>query len=206
MTSLRESPIRRQGPSRPPWLIAVLIVVAVLVVVGIGFGIVSLLRGSGDSSSAESEAVPTPCVTTMVTAADTLPKPAKVKVNVYNATATSGLASKTAAEVEKRGFRTGDVANDPVGKPITGTAQIRYGPKGEQGARLMVLYVPGAELVALDRKGKAVDLAVGDAFTGLAPQADVDAALTTPTPVASGPGCTPTTPASASTASESSSP
>jgi hypothetical protein len=190
MTSLRESPIRRQKPGRPTWLVALLVVVAVLVVVGIGYGIVSLVRGSSESSSVDS-ATPTssPCVTTVVTAADVLPKPAKVKVNVFNATATSGLASKTASELENRGFTVGKVANDPVGKPIPGVAEIRFGAKGAQGAQLLLLYVPGAELVQLDRKGRQVDLATGTGFTGLAPQPEVAAQLASPSPVASGPGC-----------------
>ena len=105
-----------------------------------------------------------------------LPTPAKVKVNVYNATATSGLASKTANELEDRGFRVGKVANDPVGKPIPGVAEIRFGAKGAQDAQLLLLYVPGAELVELDRKGRNVDLATGTGFTGLAPQPEVAAA------------------------------
>ncbi len=190
MTSMRESPIRRQKPTRPRWLLIVLIVVGVLVVVGVGYGLLSLVRGSGDpEASEEPVSLPSPCVTTMVTPAEVLPKPAKVTVNVYNATETSGLARKTANAIEKRGFKIGDVANDPVGKPITGVGQLRYGPKGAEEAQLVLLYVPGAELVELDRKGRKVDLAVGDAFTGLAPQPEVDAALTQPSPVASGPGC-----------------
>jgi hypothetical protein len=198
MTSMRESPIRRQKPERPVWLLALLIAVGVLVVVGVVFGIVSLVRGSSGGASAD-EAAPTPlpCVTTMVAPADVLPKPAKVKVNVYNATATSGLANKTASEVENRGFTVVDVDNDPVGRPITGVAQIRYGPKGERSARLLVLYVPGAELVALDRKGRSVDLAVGDAFTGLAAEPEVKAQLASPSPLASGPGCATTGPSPA---------
>ena len=190
MTSLRESPIRRQRPGRPTWLVALLVVVGVLVVIGVGYGILSLVRGSSDPSSAEAaDPTPSPCVTTIVTAAEVLPKPAKVKVNVYNATATSGLASKTANELEDRGFRVGKVANDPVGKPIPGVAEIRFGAKGAEGAQLLLLYVPGAELVELDRKGRNVDLATGTGFTGLAPQPEVAAALASPSPVASGPGC-----------------
>ena len=199
MTSLRESPIRREKPGRPTWLVALLVVVGLLVVIGIGYGVVSLVRGGSDSSASDAvDPTPTPCVTTSLTPADVLPTPAKVKVNVYNATATSGLASKTANELEDRGFRVGKVANDPVGKPIGGVAQIRFGPKGEPGAQLLLLYVPGAELVELDRKGRNVDLATGDAFTGLAPQPEVAAALASPSPVASGPGCPMTTPAASS--------
>jgi hypothetical protein len=199
MTSMRESPIRRQKPTRPMWLMVVLIVVGVLVVVGVVYGIVSLIRGGSDGGSSEaSSPSPSPCVTTLVAASEVLPKPAKVTVNVYNATTTSGLASKTATAIEKRGFTVVDVANDPVGKPITGVAQIRYGPKGAEEAQLLLLYVPGAEMVALDRKGRKVDLAVGDGFTAFAPEAEVTAALAKPSPVASGPGCATTPSASPS--------
>jgi hypothetical protein len=199
MTSLRESPIRREKPGRPTWLVALLVVVGLLVVIGIGYGVVSLVRGSSDSSTAEDATpMPSPCVTTIVTAAEVLPKPAKVKVNVYNATSTSGLASKTANELEDRGFQVGRVANDPVGTPVPGVAQIRFGPKAEPAAQLLLLYVPGAELVELDRRGRNVDLATGDGFTGLASQTDVDAQLASPSPVTTGPGCASSAPVASS--------
>lgn len=187
--ALRENPVRRRPPARPPWLIALLIAVGVLVVVGVGFAVVSLVRGPGEPASEEASATPTPCVTETVAAGTLLPEPAKVKVNVYNATATSGLASKTASALEKRGFVVGQVDNDPVGKPITGVAQIRYGPKAEAQAQVLLLYVPGAQLVPLERKGKKVDLSTGDAFTGLATEQQVNDALALPTPVATGLGC-----------------
>lgn len=191
MSSLRENPVRRPARARPTWLVAVLIAVAVLVVLGLGFGLLSLLRGSGESDAATAPAstAPAACETVMVTPAEVLPKPAKVKVNVYNATDTSGLASKTARAVAKMGFKVGKVANDPVGKPIAGVGQIRYGPKAEQAASLLLVYVPGATLIELDRKGRNVDLAVGNAFTGLAPEPEVVAVLASPSPSASGPGC-----------------
>ena len=72
---------------------------------------------------------------------------------------------------------------------VRGVAEIRFGAKGAQGAQLLLLYVPGAELVQLDRKGRQVDLATGTGFTGLAPQPEVAAQLASPSPVASGPGC-----------------
>ena len=202
MTSLRESPIRRQRPARPRWLVIVLIAVGVLVVVGVGFAVVTLIRAATSGTAAEeATATPTPCVTTLVTPAEVLPKPDRVKVNVYNATDTSGLASKTATAVEERGFRIGKVDNDPVGRTITGVGEIRFGPKGASGAELVLIYVPGATLVELDRKGRAVDLAVGDGFTSLAPEEAVTAALASPSPVASGPGCAPEASAAPSTSS-----
>jgi hypothetical protein len=44
-------------------------------------------------------------------------------------------------------------------------------------------------MVELDRKGRKVDLSTGDAFTGLAPEQQVNDGLAVPTPVASGLGC-----------------
>ena len=189
MSSMRESPIRRQPTTRPPWLIVLLGVVGLLVVGAVIFAVVSLVRNATSTGADEPDPTPTPCVTSTVTPAEVLPKPAKVKVNVYNATTTAGLASKTATALEDRGFRVGKVANDPVGRAITGVAEIRFGPKGAEEAQLLLLYVPGSQLVELDRTGRQVDLAMGDAFAGLAPQAEVTAALASPSPVATGPGC-----------------
>ena len=199
MTSMRESPIRRQQSKRPRWLVIVLIAVAALVVLGVGFAIFSLLRGDSSSpSAADSSPSASPCVTALVTPAETLPKPDRVKVNVYNATATSGLASKTATAVAARGFHVRKVDNDPVGRTITGVGEIRFGPKGASGADLLLIYVPGATLVPLDRKGRAVDLAVGDGFTSLAPTESITAAMASPSPIASGSGCEPSPDATAS--------
>lgn len=188
--ALRESPVRRHQRHRPTWLVILLIVVGVLVVIGIGYGVVSLLRGDGtEAPAADAAPTPTPCATELVPAGDVLPKPGKVTVNVYNATTTSGLASKTATALEDRGFRVGRVANDPTDAAVAGVAEIRYGPKAEQAAQLVLAYVPGAELVAVDRKGPRVDLAVGAAFTELAAEQQVNEALALPTPVATGLGC-----------------
>jgi LytR cell envelope-related transcriptional attenuator len=192
VTSLRESPIRRQQPRRPRWLVVVLIAVAALVIVGVGLGVMSLIRSDAtDPSAAASSPAASPCVTSLVTPSEALPKPDRVKINVYNATTTPGLASKTATAVAARGFHVRNVDNDPVGRTITGVGEIRFGPKGASGADLMLIYVPGATLVQLDRKGRTVDLAVGDGFTSLAPEEAVAAAMASPSPVASGPGCKP---------------
>jgi hypothetical protein len=145
-----------------------------------------------DSSEPRADAPsskPSPCVTTMVTPAESLPLPSKVRVNVYNATATAGLAGKTAKELGARDFKVVKVANDPRDKKIAGVAQIRYGTKGEAAAQVLLFQVPDAELVNDGRKGRSVDLAMGDAFTELAPVDEVAAAMAVPTPSASGIGC-----------------
>jgi hypothetical protein len=192
--SLRESPVRAHRRTRPPWLIVVLIAVGVLVVAGLGYGLVSLLRSDGAAASDAASATPTPCPTELVPLGDLVPAPGKVTVNVYNATSTSGLASKTATALEDQGFRVGKVANDPSGRAIEGVAEIRYGPKAEEAAQLVLAYVPGAELVALERKGPRVDLAVGAEFPGLADEAAVTATLASPT-AAPGPAACAASPA-----------
>lgn len=187
--SMREFPVRRQPPSRPTWVLPAIIVGAVVAAVVIVIVVVRFIGGSRDDVAAE-EAAPEPsCSTLMAAPADELPVPAKVRVNVYNATEVSGLASKTARELKQRGFDVKEVANDPVGIPIESVARIRFGPSSAQRAELLAYYVPGAELVEIDRGGPKIDLALGAAFVGIAAQPDVDAALNTPEAVVTGPGC-----------------
>ncbi len=189
MTSFRENPIRRQPSRRPTWLLPVAIVGGVLVAVVIVILAVRFLGGSGDEEPAADVAPEPSCSTLMVAPADELPPPKKVRVNVYNATETSGLASKTARDLKKRGFVIKDVANDPAGLPIEGVARIRYGPKAAKRAELLSYYLPGAELVEIERSGTVVDLALGNAFTFVPPQPDIDATLNASEAVLSGPGC-----------------
>ncbi len=189
MTSFRENPIRRQPSRRPTWLLPVAIVGGVLVAVVLVIVVVRFLGGSGEEEPAAEVAPEPSCSTLMVAPADELPEPKKVRVNVYNATETSGLASKTARDLKKRGFVIKDVANDPAGLPIEGVARIRYGPKAAKRAELLSYYVPGAELVEMERPGTVVDLALGDSFTFVPPQPDIDATLNASEAVLSGPGC-----------------
>ena len=161
---------------------------------GATYGVVHLIRGGGSGTPGASATTPTPCVTTTVKPGVVLPKPGTVTVNVYNATNRAGLAKRTSAVLATRGFPIGHVANDPLGKSVKGVAEVRYGPSGEQGAKLLLYYVPGAVLVADQRTDASVDLVLGTKFVAVAPQKTVDAALVKPTPVATGAGCaSPTT-------------
>lgn len=187
--SMREFPVRRRPPSRPTWVLPAIIVGAVVVAVVIVIVVVRLLGGSDEAAGGSATAPEPSCSTVMAAPADELPVPAKVRVNVYNATEVSGLASQTARELKRRGFAIKEVANDPVGIPIEGVARIRYGPSSAQRAELLAYYVPGAELVEIERGGPKIDLALGPAFVGIAPQTEVDAALNTPEAVLTGPGC-----------------
>ena len=101
------------------------------------------------------------------------PIPSEVKVNVYNTTYKTGLAKTVADAVRARGFKVKDVSNDPLRSMQMGTAVIRYGEEGDLAAALLQGHVPGAQLVKDDRLGAGLDLVIGNAFTGLTPEADV---------------------------------
>lgn len=202
----------RRPPRRNPWLGIVLIGVAMVLLFAAGFGLSVVIRnaGGGGASPTTSPAPttsgapsptasptntgtntsePTPCVTVTVVPADTLPSPTDVTTNVYNSTDRTGLAAATGEELKSRGFVIGTVANDPLGKTITGVAEIRHGPKGAQAAALMAYYLPGARLVDDERTDATIDTVLGAGFLDVAPQAEVDAAIDTPTPSPSPSGC-----------------
>jgi hypothetical protein len=105
---------------------------------------------------------------------------ADVHVNVYNSTSRDGLASTVASALGKRSFVVESVANDPLHADVTGTALVRYGPKGTAAARLLGAQVPEATLHRDKRKDARVDLVLGDAFRRLAPVAATATATSTP--------------------------
>jgi hypothetical protein len=92
----------------------------------------------------------------------------QVTLNVYNATQRSGLASKTASALRKRGFKIASVANDPLERKITGSSEVRYGPSGARAARLVADQVKGARMVRDSRSDTTLDLVIGDRFNKLA--------------------------------------
>ncbi|MFI5529147.1 LytR C-terminal domain-containing protein [Kitasatospora sp. NPDC051853] len=119
-----------------------------------------------------------------------VPQPNAVTVNVYNATAKSGLAARTAEEFKKRGFTIGKVGNAPanVEKLPTTTVQVISGPGGLGGATLLASQVGGATKSADTRVDGSVDVVVGDAFTALLDPNQAAAALaeaTKPSPTPS---------------------
>lgn len=108
----------------------------------------------------------------------TLPPPAAttVTVNVFNTTPRTGLATNVAAKMRARGFKTAKVGNDPLGSfnPDL-VAIVRYGAKGEPGARRVALSIKGAKLVLDGRKDNSVDLVLSNKFTALVPVAQATA-------------------------------
>lgn len=104
-----------------------------------------------------------------------------VVVNVYNAGEIGGMAEDTAAELRKRGFSVGRVANDPKQSKVK-KVQIRGRAADAPEVKLMAAQVAGEpEPKADSRTDASVDLVVGDKFKGL--QAKAPSAMTVDTDV-----------------------
>ncbi|WP_079661290.1 LytR C-terminal domain-containing protein [Streptomyces sp. 3214.6] len=111
-----------------------------------------------------------------------VPKPAQITVNVFNATTRSGLAKTTADELKKRGFKIGDVGNasKQYDKKVAGTGLL-LGPASSLNTSLPVL---ATQLSTAERRtdaartGPALDLIIGNGFKALTSQADATKALT----------------------------
>lgn len=117
------------------------------------------------------------------------PPPAKeIKVNVYNTTFRSGLSGEVADQLRGRGFQIGENNNDPRKQFLPNdVALIRHGEQGEPAARRVQLQFKGSRLVQDGRAGTGIDIALGNKYSALVPQAQA-----TPAPVPTStppPGC-----------------
>ena len=90
--------------------------------------------------------------------------PRAVTVNVYNSTDRVGLAGSVAKALRTQGFKVVDVANDPLGRPISGVGEIRSGSDGAAGATLVAARLAGAKVVLDSRTDATVDLVLGKTF------------------------------------------
>ncbi|MBM7438031.1 hypothetical protein JOC24_001414 [Streptomyces sp. HB132] len=145
--------------------------------------------GDGQANAADRPKVcPTPSATT---AAKALPKPAAIKVNIYNATPRSGLAKAAADELKKRGFVIGKVDNAPASydKKVPGTGMLLGGPTAMNGSfPVLGTQLPGAAQKTDARRTADVDLIIGTkfkAFSTPAAAASALTALTKPSPAPS---------------------
>ncbi|MFM8894207.1 MAG: LytR C-terminal domain-containing protein [Actinomycetales bacterium] len=192
----RPRPRRSSGPSAGA---IIAIVTGMVVLFALGFGIALITQGAklptpsvaaaSPSQASGSPAVPLPCSTTLVIPAEVLPRPAKVKVNVVNATKRKGLAAETALALKLAGFKILEVSNVPDGRRINGFAEVRHGPRGLKQANLVHFYVPDAVMVEDTRNDKTVDVVLGKEFSVIASQAEAAASMASPAPSTSGPGC-----------------
>jgi hypothetical protein len=172
--------------------VALVASVAALGLVGWGtLQLIDVFTGGGEKASAAGSKAD--CASKASPSAHTtgaaLPKPGEITVNVYNATARSGLAKGAADELKKRGFKIGDVGNasKEFDKKVKGTG-ILLGPASSLNSSLPVLATQlGAAERRTDaaRKGTDIDLIIGSGFKDLTNKATADkalAALTNPEP------------------------
>ena len=108
--------------------------------------------------------------------------PTTVRLRVFNATDTAGLAQTVAADLQARGFVVEEIANDPAGVEVTGVGELRFGKPGRGAADYVRLFLPGATDREDTRATSVVDVVSGPDFTGLAAEDQVAAALS---PIAS---------------------
>ncbi|MET8948121.1 LytR C-terminal domain-containing protein [Streptomyces sp. NPDC004542] len=175
----------RMRPPRRRGRLAFLGVACVTALGVAGWGTVQLIDvfTGGEKDTASGAEATCPATTKVSPAARTraLPAPGKITVNVYNATARTGLAKQTADELKKRGFHIGDVGNatKQYDKKIKG-AGLLLGPASALNTSLPVVatQLAGAERrTDTTRKGEAVDLILGDGFKNLSARADADKAV-----------------------------
>jgi hypothetical protein len=155
-------------PMRRP-LPAVIALAALLLLTAIvWWRVLNRDSGSSASSPCSSEAPP----------AATLPAPNLVTVQVLNATDRNGIAEKARSTLVNDGFNSPHPAdNDEPKVKIAGVAEIRYGSKGTDGAKLLHYYFPKAELVATKSKSATVVVSLGQRYQGIASSSAVTADL-----------------------------
>lgn len=163
-------PVRRRVSSRRPIPPLIFLVILAVVALGVWFRV---LQTDQAKSRADVDACPTP---PRVTAQD----PAEIRIRVYNATTTSGLAAQVSAEVAGRGFQVTETANDRTGREVLGVGELRHGARGADKAAFVALFVPGITLVRDTRSDDLLDLVLGPDYSGLAAPEAVTMALATP--------------------------
>ncbi|MEU9089024.1 LytR C-terminal domain-containing protein [Streptomyces sp. NPDC048428] len=171
----------------------VLTAIASVVALGLaGWGTLQLIDvftgGDKQASAADRKA---DCPTAKPSApAKVLPKPAKITVNVYNATPRGGLAKAAADELKKRGFTIGKVGNAtaPYDKKVPGTGILLGAPAALNGTfPVLGTQLPGATTKTDARKGTDVDLIIGTKFKSFSTPQAAATALTTLTKPAPAP-------------------
>ena len=86
-------------------------------------------------------------------------------------------AQTVAGDLQGRGFVVDEIANDPTDREVTGVGEVRHGPRGNDAARYLTVFLPGASDFLDTRATAQVDLVLGPDFQTLATPEQVAAAL-----------------------------
>jgi hypothetical protein len=100
--------------------------------------------------------------------------PAKMKVNVLNATQIYGLAGATSTKLKKRGFTVGEVGNAQLSN-VQVVGAVRSGPDGYAEAMTVQRHIKGLTYVYdAKRPGKTVDVVIGTKYKDLVKEKSVN--------------------------------
>ncbi|MCF3171181.1 LytR C-terminal domain-containing protein, partial [Streptomyces violaceoruber] len=129
--------------------------------------LIDVFTGGDKSAAAAGHKRACPTVKPAAAPAKALPKPAAIKVNVYNATTRSGLAKDAAEELKKRGFAIGEVGNasKEYDKKVPGTGVLLGAPAAKNGGfTVLGTQLAGAVEKTDARKTGEIDLILGTKF------------------------------------------
>ncbi|SDY47419.1 LytR cell envelope-related transcriptional attenuator [Micromonospora pattaloongensis] len=151
-----------------------LVVVGALALFALVFVVVAVVRDTQSGPTAAKS-----CPDGYALANIRLREPKDVRINVYNATDTPGLATKVGTEFKNRKFQVQKEGNDPQKKGVDGVAVLRYGPQAVGSAHLLRAYFLDQAKVEYDpkRKDDAVDVVIGNAYQQLATTTEVNQSL-----------------------------
>ena len=170
MTLRTERPPVRPRSGRRPLPPLIFLLVLALAAAAVWWNV---LRQERKEEAAEAAA----CESVAESAPPTDLDPASITLRVLNATETGGLAQTVATALQERGFVVGEVANDSSGREVTGVGELRHGPRGNEVARFVRVYLPGAGDYPDTRADATVDVVIGPEFATLASAEEVAAAL-----------------------------
>ena len=131
-----------------------------------------------DRDSGHASAEPSCTPSTSGSAPKQLPEQRAVVVQVLNSTKRNGLGARVSSALSDAGFNVPSQAkNDNPKTHIAGVAEIRYGPSGASGARLLRYYFPGATLVPTTSKSATVVVSLGQRYAKISTSQAVAAQL-----------------------------
>lgn len=140
-----------------------LVVVGVLVVAALVFVVVALVRDSQGGAAPVAS-----CPDGWARVDLKLREEKDIKINVFNATDTVGLANSVAEDFANRKFQVKKKGNDNKG--LEDVAVLRFGPKAVGSAHVIQAYFLAKAKNEYDpkREDDVVDVVIGDAFQQLA--------------------------------------
>lgn len=129
----------------------------------------------GPGSPASTSATPPPTTSTPA------PKPdISAKIDVLNATSTTGLAAATAKQLSDLGYTVDGVSSSTTNRTTT---TIRYSVDQVDAAKQLESSVPGAQLQEVTGLGTSIELVLGEDFSGTVTAPSTEAAPATSTPL-----------------------